>query len=70
LPHDDRGRVDPAAYRTYLAALRGGALESLGRIAAPALLGLVAATRDLGYEFEGDDATQFEIARRRRSRRR
>jgi len=62
LPHDDRGRVDPAAYRTYLAALRGGALESLGRIAAPALLGLVAATRDLGYEFEGDDATQFEIA--------
>jgi hypothetical protein len=61
LPHDDRGRVVPAAYRTYLAALRGGALEPLERIAAAILLGLVAATCDLGYEYEGEDPTQFEL---------
>jgi hypothetical protein len=61
LPHDDRGRVDPAAYRTYLAALRSGALEPLSRIAAPILLNLVAATCDLGYEYEGDDVTQFDL---------
>jgi hypothetical protein len=62
LPHDDRGRVEPAAYRTYLAALRGVALEALGRLASPPLFGLVAAVRDLAYEYEGDDATQFAVA--------
>jgi hypothetical protein len=61
LPHDDRGRVDPAAYLTYLAALRTGALEPLSRIAAPVLLGIIAATCDLGYEYEGDDATLFDV---------
>jgi hypothetical protein len=61
LPHDGRGRVDPAAYRTYLDALRSGAFASLSRIAAPILLDLVAATYDLGYEYEGDDVTQFAV---------
>jgi len=61
LPHDDRGRVVPAAYRTYLAALRCGSLDALRRLAAAPLFGLVAATRDLAYEYEGDDATQLEV---------
>jgi hypothetical protein len=61
LPHDERGRVDPAAYRIYLAALGGGSLDALRRVAAAPVFGLVAATRDLAYEYEGDDATQFVL---------
>ena len=30
LPHDERGRVDSAAYRAYLDALNGGSLDALG----------------------------------------